>query len=112
MAGAPYSIRASFSDDETLSLSLALENADGTALDVTNLTLEYAVRDDAGDQALLLTEGNGVAITRPGAVVTITASPGLLSAGAYTHGGRLKDTTTNRYVQLFDGPLDIHEGAF
>lgn len=112
MAGAPYSIRAAFSDDETLSLSLALENADGTALDMTNLTVEYAVVDDSRRQVLLLTEGKGVTITRPGAMTTVTAAPGSLRPGSYEHGGRMKDTSSGRYVQLFDGPLDIHEGTF
>lgn len=112
MAGAPYSVKASFSDDETLSLSLVLENADGTALDMAGLTVEYGVLDDQGCQQLLLTEGSGVTITRPGAAVTITAAPGSLAPGSYDHGCRLKDTSANRYTQLFDGPLAIHEGTF
>lgn len=112
MSGAPYSIDANFTDDETIQFALYCDASDGTPLPLAGLTVEYVVRDAGGAEMFRLTEGAGITIDRTLSSVAFKAAAGRLAPGRYTHGGRFVLTATNEPTQLFDGTLRISEGNF
>lgn len=126
MAGAPYSVNASFSDDETVQLSFLLTNSDGGVLDTSDMQFEYAVNPQGGpiedyDSSLYGTSSAGILVTQAGGGITvnalvgqvlITVEMGRLSPGVYSHGCRIKQVASGKYTQLFDGVLTIAEGEF
>lgn len=126
MAGAPFSVNASFSDDETLQLSFLLQNADGGVLDASDMLFEYAVNPSGGpvedwDSSLygtssapiLVTQaGGGITVDLPSGQMIITVEVGRLAPGVYSHGCRFKSISGGKYTQLFDGVLTIAEGEF
>lgn len=124
MAGAPFSVNASFSDDETIQLSFLLQDADGDPLDASDMSFEYAVNPQGGpvedsslygpsSAALTVTQvGGGITFDAPSGQMIITVDVGRLSPGVYSHGCRIKSISGGKYTQLFDGVLTITEGEF
>jgi hypothetical protein len=113
MAGAPYQVIGSFSDDETISIPMDFENDDGTPFDLTDYEIEYAVRDDRNRQALKLTIANGITVDAPATGhAEIVGDPGALCPGTYFHFARFLYVPDGRYMAIFDGPLTISEGGF
>lgn len=126
MAGAPFSVNASFSDDETIQIAALLQDSDGGVLDTSDMLFEYAVNPQGGpvedwDSSLygtssapiLVTQvGGGITVDLPSGQLIITVAMGRLSPGVYSHGCRFKSISGGKYVQLFDGLLTISEGEF
>lgn len=125
MAGAPFSVNASFSDDETIQLSFLLQDADGDVLDASDMLFEYAVNPQSGSDdwcsslygsssaPILVTQtGGGITVDLPSGQLIIIVDMGRLAPGVYSHGCRFKSISGGKYVQLFDGLLTIAEGEF
>lgn len=108
MAGAPYTIDCTWSDDETPTFALACLASGGSALDTSSMTFEYVVRDSCDAKVTTLTQGAG--ITNGGATGAITFTLPTLAVGRYSHGCRF--SVSGVYTQLFDGSIVVSEGDF
>lgn len=106
MAGAPYQVNCSFSDDEIPFFALELLAHDGTPLDTTGLTFAYVLNRN-GSPVFTAAVGSGLALTD--GVLSFTLPE--LESGRHTHGCRF--TRANGVTsQLFDGSVVVAEGEF
>lgn len=111
MAGAPYQVNLSFTDDETYSFAIFLDALGGAEIEWPEYRPEYSVTRLCGSR-VIYTIDNGLVVDESLNRITAVLRDLALRPGVYRHGLRFYHIPTDTYCQLFDGQVTITEGNF
>ena len=111
MAGAPYQLDMTFSDDATFEFSAVWTMKDGSDFPWSSFDVHYVLRDECGIR-LGLEQGAGILVTPAANVVSFVNAGTALRPGRYRHACRIRDITNGQFIQVFDGTVLIEEGGF
>lgn len=110
---APYEITVELSDDETFAWAVGWDYFTDDPFPFDQYAIEYAVRDSDGSPIFTLTQDNGgVTVDAANRVVMFANETYVPCKGRASHGCRVRNLSSGRKAQIFDGSIIVSEGNF